>query len=330
MARSFIRYRDKEGVAWGELAGPAPHRPTDQVSLYPLGIELATTVDLIDALESGADLDLAADATTILARDIMSPVTSGSSVICQGLNYQSHSSGDAGIHTRKANLFFAKASSALSGPYDDILKPDSVEMLDYEVEVGLVLRKDLTETSEVTGDTIGDFIAGVVLCNDVSARDIMFGTTYFQWLQGKSLRTFLPVGPVLYWFEQGEVDEAMKNLRITLDWRGETRQIGETAQFIFQPQETLNDIAAFMDMKKGDLMLTGTPGGVIAKGTPVINQILKDYLLDDAERRKLFVAEAHKTVSDFMQVGDVVVTTMTDLRSGLDLGGHENTVAAKI
>jgi len=330
MARSFIRFQDQDKIVWGELAGPAPHHPGDRVTLHSLGAALPTTAALIAALDSGSDLGRAAAPCTIAARDILSPVTTDAAVVCQGLNYQSHSSGDAGIHVRKSNLLFMKASSALCGPYDDILKPASVEMLDYEVEVGLVLRRGIEAGTTVAEEAIGSYIAGAVLCNDVSARDTMFGATYMQWFQGKSYRTFLPAGPVFYWFEPGEVEAALKQLKITLDWRGETRQSATTEQMIFKPAETLSYIATVMDMKRGDLLLSGTPGGVIAKGTPVINQILRDFLLEDSERRSRFVVEAHATVSDFMQVGDQIVTTMEDLRAGVDLGGQESNVAALV
>jgi 2-keto-4-pentenoate hydratase/2-oxohepta-3-ene-1,7-dioic acid hydratase in catechol pathway len=84
------------------------------------------------------------------------------------------------------------------------------------VEFGLVLRKDLGEGQEVTDKTIGDVVAGVVLCNDVSARDTMFGATFMQWYRGKSYRTFCPTGPALWLLEPGEVRDALQNLEIKL------------------------------------------------------------------------------------------------------------------
>lgn len=326
MARSFIRYNDNSTPRWGELTGPAPHLPTDSVEVRPLSGTFATTADLVTALDGGATIGLEAD-TQIKASDIVSPVTTDALALCQGMNYFSHTVGDGGVHVRKKNLLFVKASSSICGPYDNVIKPAEVEMLDYEIEVGFIMRKPLRANDKVTADNIGEYLAGAVLCNDISARDTMFGMTYLQWLRGKSFRTFLPVGPIFYWLEKDEVAGALDHFKFSLTWRDVERQNGVTSDMIFKPVETLNTIAEFMDMKLGDLLLTGTSGGVIAKGTPTINKMLQDYLLDDEKRRELFVAEAHATVSDFMQVGDIMTSNLIDARSELDLGGQHSVVA---
>jgi hypothetical protein len=133
----------------------------------------------------------------VSAEQLLSPVTTDAQIFAQGLNYVAHAS-EAQHANRKSNLIFTKASSALTGPYGDVVRPSEVQLLDYEVEFGLVLRKDLAEGQEVTDITIGDAVAGVVLCNDVSTRDTMFGASFMQWYRGKSYRTFCPTGPVLW------------------------------------------------------------------------------------------------------------------------------------
>lgn len=320
MARSLIRYSANGTPHWGELVGAAPHQPTDSVEVRPFADNFATTAELVAALDAG---ELAQEAAiTISAGDILSPVTQDSLALCQGMNYFSHTIGDGGMHVRKKNLLFVKASSSICGPYDDVVKPAEVEMLDYEIEVGFVMRKPLGADDEVTDGNIGEYFAGAVLCNDISARDTMFGMTYLQWLRGKSFRTFLPVGPVFYWMDKDEVAGMLDHFNISLTWRDEERQNGETSDMIFKPVETLNYIGEFMDLKKGDLFLTGTPGGVIAKGTPTINKMLQDYLLDDENRQPTFVKEAHATVSDFMRPGDLMTAQMKDIKNNVDLGGQ--------
>jgi len=322
MARSFVRYSENGTPKWGELAGPAPKHPDDIVSVNVLKHEFVTIAQLVEALDSGDQLEINPEPVQFSARSILSPVTNDVTVICQGLNYSDHSSDDAGITVRKNNLLFSKAASSLCGPYDKVIKPAGVEMLDYEIEVGVILRRSLDEGAVVTSENLGEYLAGVVLCNDISARDVMFGNTYMQWMQGKSYRTFLPAGPVFYWLEKDEVVEALENLKISLTWRDEVRQTGVTSQMIFKPTETLTFIATIMNLGLGDLLVTGTPGGVIAKGTPRINEILKEYMLDDATRRALFTEEAHATVSDFMQVGDLMTSEMSDERGKGFLGGQ--------
>jgi len=119
--------------------------------------------------------------------EILSPITSDSTLVCQGLNYSEHAA-EAQQHTRRSNLIFAKASSSLTGPYSPIVRPTDVELLDYEVEIGLVLRTELTADAHVSNENIGHYVAGVVLCNDVSARDTMFGASFLQWFPSRWCR----------------------------------------------------------------------------------------------------------------------------------------------
>jgi len=152
----------------------------------------------------------------------------------------------------------------LTGPYSPIVRPTDVELLDYEVEIGLVLRTELTADAHVSNENIGHYVAGVVLCNDVSARDTMFGASFLQWFHGKSFRGFCPCGPVLILLDRDEVVPTLANLRIELSVNGEQRQAADTSQLIFPPGQTLTELSAWLDLKPGDLLLTGTPGGVTA------------------------------------------------------------------
>jgi 2-keto-4-pentenoate hydratase/2-oxohepta-3-ene-1,7-dioic acid hydratase in catechol pathway len=192
------------------------------------------------------------------------------------------------------------------------------------VEFGLVLRKDLGEGQEVTDKTIGDVVAGVVLCNDVSARDTMFGATFMQWYRGKSYRTFCPTGPALWLLEPGEVRDALQNLEIKLWVNGELRQSANSQQLIWKPAESLSYIASSIDMRCGDLLLTGTPGGVTAPATSRMVKILKDHLLADDLRRDELRMEM-SAGRPFLQPGDLVTATLSDSR-GLSLGGLANRI----
>jgi 2-keto-4-pentenoate hydratase/2-oxohepta-3-ene-1,7-dioic acid hydratase in catechol pathway len=220
-----------------------------------------------------------------------------------------------------------RQSSSLSGPYDDIVRPAAVELLDYEVEVGIVLRKDLTAGTIVDDDNVGSYVAGVVLCNDVSARDEMFGATFLQWFQGKSYRTFCPTGPVLYLLDEREVAKTLANLEISLTYKDALRQSANTSQLIYKPAETLTHVATIMDLRRGDVILTGTPGGVILQGTPKLIEILKTQLLDDGRRREEMRAEANQRAT-FLQPGDSVTLGLRDLRADRDLGGQHCRVTA--
>jgi 2-keto-4-pentenoate hydratase/2-oxohepta-3-ene-1,7-dioic acid hydratase in catechol pathway len=323
MGTMLVRFLHADQVLWGKLEGNAPRSGKDQVTARPLSSSVSSTRELIalfdsQALEYGARL-------TFNASQLLSPITTDSTLVCQGLNYSEHAA-EAQQHTRRSNLIFAKASSALTGAYSPIVRPSEVQLLDYEVEIGLVLRSDLTADAHVDHENIGRYVAGVVLCNDVSARDTMFGASFLQWFHGKSYRTFCPAGPVLYCVPEAETAETLKQLTVKLWLNGELRQSASSSQLIYKPAETLTHLAQYMDLKRGDVLLTGTPGGVTSPASPVLVEILKTHLMADETRRDKLRLEMVKT-RPFMQPGDVVSSTLVDDLSGLSLGGQENTIA---
>jgi len=194
MSIQIVRYRDGTNTRWGRLVGQAPLDASDVVgNCNRSRLEAQTTREFLVAVEGQATLRSGGPALRVSAAQLLSPVTADAQLICQGLNYRDHAA-EAGHHVRKQNLFFTKASSSLSGPYDDIRRPEGVELLDYEIEIGIVLRRNIRAPATVTDGTVGDFVAGIVLCNDVSARDTMFGASFFQWVSGQELSDLLPRG----------------------------------------------------------------------------------------------------------------------------------------
>lgn len=322
--RLFIRFLDENTPRWGELRGKAPVAAEDVVDVVPFDIAAASTAELIAALDQEAVGRL--DSMQIAARQLLSPITADATLVCQGLNYADHAN-EASHGNRKSNLIFGKASSSICGPYDVILRPPVVELLDYEVEFALVMRADLLQNGHVTEDNIADFVAGVVLCNDVSARDIQFGESLIQWFRGKSYRTFCPTGPLLCLPERRELASFLRSLEVKLWVNGGLRQSATSAQLIWKPVETLNYLRSFMNLKPGDLLLTGTPGGVTAPVTPAVVEIVKTHLFADDLRLKALRAEMTKG-RPFLQPGDVVAANLTDCRRNVSLGGQQNKVAA--
>jgi len=322
--RLLIRFLEGNSPRWAELRGKAPAAADDVVDIAAFDITAASTAELIAALDQDAVGRL--DSMHIAARQLLSPITADATLVCQGLNYADHAN-EASHGNRKSNLIFGKASSSICGPYDDILRPPVVELLDYEVEFALVMRAALLQNSHVTEDNIADFVAGVVLCNDVSARDIQFGESLIQWFRGKSYRTFCPTGPLLCLPEKRELASFLRNLEVKLWVNGGLRQSATSAQLVWKPVETLNYLRSFMNLKPGDLLLTGTPGGVTAPVTPAVVAIVKAHLFADDLRLKALRAEMTKG-RPFLQPGDVVTAGLTDCRQNISLGGQQNKVAA--
>ena len=324
MSTLVVRYIEQGRARWGKLSSDVPKQPDERCKLWPIVTSAETTSSLIAQFDAGKFL--LSDLIEMNAKQLISPITADGSIYCQGLNYGAHAA-EAQHHTRKSNLIFSKASSSLTGPFDDVVRPLEVELLDYEVEIGIVVRADLVAATKVTEAGIGEAIAGVVLSNDVSARDTMFGSTFMQWYLGKSYRTFCPTGPALVLLRRDEVSEMLESLEINLWLNGELRQSAPSSQLIWKPAETISYISGLFDLKRGDLLLTGTPGGVTAPASPKLIDILKTHLMDDEARRDALRAEMSRD-RPFMQPGDVVSATLRDLRSGQLLGGLANTIVA--
>jgi 2-keto-4-pentenoate hydratase/2-oxohepta-3-ene-1,7-dioic acid hydratase in catechol pathway len=324
MPLSIVRYKDESNALWATLAGAAPTRAADYVAIKATRERPTSTAAILERVaEKGAAL-FDGPVSTIQASQLLSPVTSDASIICQGLNYKDHAA-EAGHRERKQNLFFSKASSSLSGPFADVVRPLNTELLDYEVEIGLVLRTAIETPRDVAEADIGRYVAGVVLCDDVSARDVMFGASFLQWFQGKSYRTFCPTGPVLWYLEPADVAGVLEHLEIKLWCNGELRQQAISADMIYKPAETLTELSRIVDLRAGDLLLTGTPGGVIAKGNPQVIDILRTHLLDDEARRAALRVELQK-YGEFLREGDVVRSILRETRSHQCFGGQENAI----
>lgn len=323
MSAMVVRYQiGSEPPRWGRLVSDAPSSPGDEIIVEQFPVEARTTSEFIEALDKNPG---AGERRSFQASALLSPVTSDATLVCQGLNYGDHAQ-ESGHHVRRENLLFGKASSSLSGPYDAIVRPAEVELLDFEVEIGLVLRKELATGVQVTNDNVGEYVAGVVLCNDVSARDIMFGAGFMQWYRGKSYRTFCPAGPVLYLLDRDDAAAALENLEISLAFNGKPKQAAVTAQMIYKPAETLTEIATVMDLSRGDMVLTGTPGGVLAHATPQVVETLQRLLLNDSARRaELRTRMAEET--EFLKPGDVLELRMRDSRTGNFLGAQVTNIA---
>lgn len=325
MALLIVRYLERGVIRWGRLVSGAPSAAAVPIKVAPLKTNATTTASLIAAFDA-SELDEADEAVSLGATALLSPITSDATLVCQGLNYVSHAA-EARHHERKQNLFFAKASSSLTGPFSNIERPRDVQLLDYEVEFAVVLRATLGQGINVDDENLGDYVAGVVLCNDVSARDVMFGASFLQWYQGKSYRTFCPAGPVLYLLEKTEAKNVLANLEIKLWVNGEIRQSASSSQLIFKPAETLTQLSRIVDLKSGDLLLTGTPGGVTSPASPKLIEILKTNLMADDVRRDALRIEM-AAFRPFLKPGDVVTATLHDRTFDISLGGLENHITA--
>jgi len=226
---------------------------------------------------------------------------------------------------QEENLMFAKAPSSICGPNDNILRPVDCELLDYEIELGIVLKKGIHKPTKVTDDNIAEYIGGLFLCNDVSSRDNMFGAPMMQWYRGKSHRTFCPIGPVLYLLEEGD-SKQLYNLELTLKMNGKVKQNATTEQLIHKPPKALTDLSQYSDINVGDCILTGTPGGVIGgHSLKTVLAILVNFKKDKKRKEKLRVAQ--KAIGNFLQPGDFLELEIKSKDGSINLGKQKNMIA---
>ncbi|MFD0443220.1 fumarylacetoacetate hydrolase family protein [Streptomyces indonesiensis] len=192
-------------------------------------------------------------------------------MVAQMVNYRSHAHDSGFDPDAVPPAFFRKASGSVCGPTDDIRCPDHVGFLDYEVELGLVIGRRIEVGSAVAEDDLAEVVAGIVITNDVSARDIQLTRTQFY--ESKSYPTFTPVGPFLTLLDGAELS-ALERLRLTLSVNGEVRQNSTVADMIVKPARALTLLARFQALDPGDLLLTGTPGGTALKAPrPLVEKI---------------------------------------------------------
>ncbi|MEH3033553.1 MAG: fumarylacetoacetate hydrolase family protein [Aeromicrobium erythreum] len=280
-----------------------------------------TTAELLAdraAVLAARDADDPVDPSTLA---LVSPVTTPCRVVAQMANYVSHAK-DAGMDPGSVPLtFFRKASGSVSGPFDDVVRPAHVRLLDHEVELGLVLGREVPVGTTVTPADLRDLVAGLVVTNDVSARDLQLPKTQFY--ESKSYPTFTPCGPVLLLLEDDEVDR-IPDLRLRLWVNGELRQDRTAADMIFAPAEALAALARFQHLDAGDLVLTGTPVGTALSAPPKPIEVIGS-LLPPAVKWRVFLGKQEKNPR-YLQDGDLMELSIATDDGALDLGAQRTTV----
>lgn len=315
MAMNIVRFDDAGTPRWGLLLG-------DRVQTLDLdGGSTATLMTTGIALAKAAAANPAPD-REFAGLKLLCPITADRQLIAQGLNYASHLI-EAGFPTGKLpfNTIFRKASSCLAPADTDIVRPAHVRLLDYEVELGLVMKKAITGPVTITESNLADYVGAFVLHNDVSARDVQLPQVQFY--KGKSYRTFGPTGP---WLTLVEADEVARlgEIEMRLDVNGETRQQTLCEDLSYKPAETLTELSQIQDLGPGDLVVTGTPGGTAVKAPGKLKMFIA-RLLPDSKRWPVFIKGALKD-PDYLKDGDRIHAVAKTADGAIDLGEHHNTI----
>ena len=313
MGKAIIKYKQQEKVGWAVKK---------EGHIIPLLNQPTSLQDLITRQSQFLREENYGEDSLLLEQiEVLAPVSAPLRVVCQGVNYASHREESALSKSSKGNVMFAKDYSSITGAYSPIVRPKHCLCLDYEVELGLIIKQDISKAITVTDDNLHEYIAGLVLANDMSPRDLQYKEDYGQWFKGKSCRTMLPIGPVLYLMDQEDFRH-LHNLVLKLWVNGELRQDANTAQLIFKPAETLTEISEFMNLSAGDLLLTGTPGGVVIKAPSKFLQGVATWLLSNEKK----VAALQKKQNEYLLNGDTIEASITSVGGEIDLGRQTNTI----
>lgn len=187
--------------------------------------------------------------------DLAPVVPAPDKIVCVGLNYRDHAA-ETNSPLPTAPIYFAKYRRALTGPYDPIRlpRPEVSTKADWEVELAVVIGREVRNAG---ADEAARAVAGFTILNDVSIRD--WQTRTIQFLAGKTFEQSTPVGPALVTVD--EIGDGLGlNVSCTVD--GVTKQSSNTDQLVFGPAELVSDLSTILTLDPGDIIATGTPGGV--------------------------------------------------------------------
>ncbi|MBC9249745.1 fumarylacetoacetate hydrolase [Pseudomonas alcaligenes] len=309
-----VRFEHQNQARWGVIR---------QNRITPIPGDFASTGELIRQTRIAELAALQGDELSLEEVSLLSPVTQNQQFVCQGANYRQHMI-ESGMDpdVKNFNMIFTKATSCMVAADSPLIKPRAVRFLDYEIELGLVLKRAISGPVQVSEANLHEFIAGLVIVNDYSARDVQI--PQMQFYKGKSFRTFGPVGPYLCLLEAKDMGY-LKRLDLHLSVNQQTRQKDSTANLVYGPAETLTEMSAVHDFAAGDLIATGTPAGcALTVPSPAKQRI--GALLPEAVKWKVFMKAQEARSDYYLKAGDRVEASIRSADGVIDLGVQRNLV----
>jgi 2-keto-4-pentenoate hydratase/2-oxohepta-3-ene-1,7-dioic acid hydratase in catechol pathway len=247
----LVSYRSEEGICAGVQMVEGIADAGALLGERPTGVRRLIEEDRLAELADLAALESDLEPAQVMS--LLPPVPDPDKIICIGLNYRSHAE-EQGVEPPAEPTFFAKFRNALAPPDATVALPAASQKVDYEAEVAFVIGRRCKEVEPAEGL---DAVAGYMVFNDLSARDLQFATP--QWMPGKVFDGSAPCGPALVTpDEAGPSDE----ISFTLDLNGERMQEASTSDLIFSVAELVSRLSRWMTLEPGDIVSTGTPSGV--------------------------------------------------------------------
>ena len=195
---------------------------------------------------------------------LLNPLPNPSKIICLTFNYPKHAKEQNYVSTKEP-VIFIKPRTTLCGTESEIICPNFVKQLDYEIELAIIIGKTCKNIDEISAK---NYVFGYMIFNDVSARDIQMQDKQFT--RGKSFDTFAPCGP---WITSADEITDVGNLQMTTRINGQVRQNSSTKNMFINIQSIISKLSEVMTLEKGDIIATGTPEGVALNNpnTPFLN-----------------------------------------------------------
>ncbi len=243
-----------------DLAGADPTLPDDMIALLRGGEAAMTSArEAVDrVLSSGSQVPNPDGRPASLPLDqvrLVAPIPRPGKILCIGLNYRDHAE-EVNMRIPERPILFSKYANTVVGPDDPVVLPTITDEVDFEAELAVVIGKHAKNVSE--GEAL-DYVAGCTIVNDVSARDLQLRLGGGQWVLGKTLDTFAPMGPALVTLD--EVGDP-GDLDIAFCLNGQTMQNSNTRNLIFGIPRVISYLSQGITLEPGDVIATGTPAGV--------------------------------------------------------------------
>lgn len=196
---------------------------------------------------------------TVDGQRIGAPIARPSAVICIGQNYVEHAA-ESGAPAPEQPIIFFKTPNTITGPFDEVGIPPRARKFDWEVELGIVMGKQVSYLS--SKEEAADAIGGYLVANDLSERDYQAAHSGGQWSKGKCVKDSMPLGPILVTADAIDPHD----LHLASWVNGEARQGSSTADMIFPVEDIVWRLSQYMQLEPGDIISTGTPKGVALSG----------------------------------------------------------------
>ncbi len=229
----------------------------DAITPLTGGFDMRTLIENWDRLKG--ELKPAGNAVPLASVRLAAPVPNPSKILAIGLNYADHIA-ETGRPTPEHQVWFGKLANTINGPFDPVQIPKASDKIDYEVELVAVIGK---RARHISYENAAAHVFGYMVGNDVSVRDWQRQTP--QWLLGKSFDSHAPMGP---WITTADEIGDPHRLGIRCRVNGETRQNSNTRELVFNVWDQIAHLSKAMTLEPGDLIFTGTPGGVGNAMTP--------------------------------------------------------------